>query len=67
MLETALQELGEPCKTLLVYSYYKNYSTEEIANALNYKSTDSAKTQKYKCLVRLKKIVQKQTSSQIKP
>lgn len=62
MLETALQELGEPCKTLLVLSYYKNYSTEEIASALNYKSTDSAKTQKYKCLVRLKKIVQKQTS-----
>lgn len=67
MLEVAMQELGEPCKTLLVYSYYKNYSTEEIAAALNYKSTDSAKTQKYKCLVRLKKIVQKQTPSQIKP
>jgi DNA-directed RNA polymerase specialized sigma24 family protein len=62
MLESALQELGEPCKTLLTLSYYKNYSTDEIASALNYKSTDSAKTQKYKCLVRLKKIVQQQAS-----
>ncbi len=67
MLESAMKELGEPCKTILEMSYYRNYSTEEIANALNYKSTDSAKTQKYKCLMRMKKIVQKQTSSQLRP
>lgn len=64
MLETAMQELGEPCRTILEMSYYRNFGTEEIAAAMNYKSTDSAKTQKYKCLVRLKKIMHQQASSQ---
>ncbi len=59
-LETALIELGEPCRTVLEMYYYKNYGIEEIASALNYKGTDSAKTQKYKCLMRLKKIFAQQ-------
>jgi len=55
-VEKALSELGEPCKTLLELYYYKSYSIEQIANTLGYKGNDSAKTQKYKCLTRLKKM-----------
>jgi RNA polymerase sigma-70 factor (ECF subfamily) len=60
ILESALQELGEPCRTVLDLYYYQNYGIDQIAEALNYKGNDSAKTQKYKCLVRLKKLFAKQ-------
>jgi RNA polymerase sigma factor (sigma-70 family) len=62
-LEKALGELGEPCKTLLELYYYKNFTIEQIASALGYKGNDSAKTQKYKCLTRLKKIFAEQRLS----
>ena len=58
MLETAMNELGEPCRTVLEMYYYRDMSIEDIAQEMDYKSSDSAKTQKYKCLTRLKKIVQ---------
>ncbi len=60
ILEVALNELGEPCRTVLDMYYYKNYGIDQIAEALNYKGNDSAKTQKYKCLTRLKKIFARQ-------
>ncbi len=58
MLEKSLKDLGEPCRTVLEMYYYRDMSIEAIANKMDYKSSDSAKTQKYKCLTRLKKIVQ---------
>jgi RNA polymerase sigma factor (sigma-70 family) len=64
-VEGALVELGEPCKSLLELYYYRSYSIEQIAFTLNYKSNDSAKTQKYKCLTRLKKLMHQQTSSSL--
>ncbi len=57
-LENALTELGEPCRTVLEMYYYRDMGIEDIAKSMQYKSTDSAKTQKYKCLTRLKKIFQ---------
>ena len=51
-----LEKLGEPCATLLKEFYYHCRSMEEIAKALDYKTTDSAKNQKYKCLARLRKL-----------
>lgn len=59
-LEKALNELGEPCRTVLEMYYYRQMSIEQIAGALQYKGTDSTKTQKYKCLTRLKKIFAEQ-------
>jgi len=54
ILEHALKELGEPCKTLLTQFYYFKKSLQELAEQLNYNNTDTVKTQKYKCLKRLK-------------
>jgi RNA polymerase sigma factor (sigma-70 family) len=51
-----LEKLGEPCATLLKEFYYHCRSLEEIARQLDYKTTDSAKNQKYKCLARLRKL-----------
>lgn len=55
-LDAALKTLGEPCNKLLKLYYYNNLSMQEIANELNYTNASNAKTQKYKCLARLKKI-----------
>lgn len=55
-MNAALQELGEPCKTLLKDFYIQNLSMRDIQEKFGYTNTDNAKTQKYKCLQRLKRI-----------
>ena len=52
----ALQLLGEPCKTIIEDFYIHNRSMQEICENFGYTNADNAKTQKYKCLQRLKKL-----------
>jgi len=54
-MEKALESLGEPCKTILRDFYIHNRSMADICEKFGYTNTDNAKTQKYKCLQRLKK------------
>jgi len=56
VMESALGKIGEPCKSLLEAYYLQKKSMPEIAEFFGYTNADNAKTQKYKCLVRLKKI-----------
>jgi|SRR6185295_17841953 len=56
LMEKALQHLGEPCKELLESYYLKKKNMSEIAQEFGYTNADNAKNQKYKCLMRLKKI-----------
>ena len=56
VMENALSKIGEPCKSLLEAFYIQKKSMPEIADSFGYTNADNAKTQKYKCLVRLKKI-----------
>lgn len=51
----SLDELGEPCKTIITDFYIGHLSMEEISEKFGYTNSDNAKTQKYKCLQRLKK------------
>ena len=55
-MNEAMLQLGEPCQTLLKDFYIKNLSMQEITDKFGYTNSDNAKTQKYKCLQRLKKI-----------
>jgi len=55
-MEKALQFLGEPCKTIIEDYYMKDRSMQEICEKFGYTNSDNAKTQKYKCLQRLKKL-----------
>ncbi|ERJ60193.1 RNA polymerase sigma factor [Sphingobacterium paucimobilis] len=55
-MNKALSQLGEPCQTLLKDFYITNMSMQDIRDKFGYTNTDNAKTQKYKCLQRLKKI-----------
>jgi RNA polymerase sigma factor (sigma-70 family) len=54
-MNTSLGLLGEPCKTLIQDFYVNKKSMDEIAEKFGYTNADNAKTQKYKCLQRLKK------------
>lgn len=56
LMESAMNKIGEPCKTLLEAYYIHKKSMLQIAEEFGYTNTDNAKTQKYKCLVRLKKL-----------
>jgi RNA polymerase sigma factor (sigma-70 family) len=55
-LDAALEQIGEPCRSLLKAYYHKDKSMQEIAAEFGYTNPDNAKTQKYKCLARLRKI-----------
>jgi RNA polymerase sigma factor (sigma-70 family) len=56
MMEKAMSGLGEPCKSLLEAFYIQKRSMQEIASGFGYTNADNAKNQKYKCLMRLKKL-----------
>ena len=56
MMEKAILGLGEPCKSLLEAFYIEKKNMQEIAMNFGYTNAENAKTQKYKCLVRLKKL-----------
>lgn len=56
IMERALGSLGEPCKSLLEAYYLQKKGMTEIAEAFGYTNADNAKNQKYKCLMRLKKL-----------
>jgi RNA polymerase sigma factor (sigma-70 family) len=51
-----LEQLGEPCSKMLKAFYFEKKSMQEISEAFGYTNADNAKTQKYKCLTRLKKL-----------
>jgi RNA polymerase sigma factor (sigma-70 family) len=56
MMHYALNSLGEPCKSLLEGYYINKKGMQELADNFGYTNADNAKNQKYKCLLRLKKL-----------
>ncbi len=56
LMEMAMGKIGEPCKSLLDAYYLQKKSMQDIAAEFGYTNADNAKTQKYKCLLRLKKL-----------
>lgn len=55
-MKIALESLGEPCKTIIQDYYMHSLSMQDICEKFGYTNSDNAKTQKYKCLQRLKKL-----------
>jgi len=57
-LQTAVREivgnLKEPCKTILWSFYWEDESMKHIAELMNYNTTDVAKSQKSKCMTKVK-------------
>jgi len=55
-MEKSMMSLGEPCKSLIEAYYLQKRNMTEIAGSFGYTNADNAKNQKYKCLMRLKKL-----------
>ena len=56
LMANSLNRLGEPCRTLLDDFYIRHLSMQDITEKFGYTNADNAKTQKYKCLMRLKRL-----------
>jgi len=56
LMEKAVSSLGEPCKSLIEAFYIEKRNMQDIALQFGYTNADNAKNQKYKCLMRLKKL-----------
>lgn len=56
-VEKSLEKLGDPCRHILQQFYYHKASMEDIAQNMNYKNAATVKNLKYKCLQRLKNIL----------
>ncbi len=56
-MKTCLINLGQPCQTILEQFYFIGTSMKEIAKMLHYTNANNAKNQKYKCFMRLKKMM----------
>lgn len=56
IMNEAMNMIGEPCKSLLKAFYVEKRNMQEIAADFGYTNADNAKNQKYKCLMRLKKL-----------
>jgi RNA polymerase sigma factor (sigma-70 family) len=56
IMEAAMGKVGEPCKSLLQAFYLQKKTMDVISAEFGYTNAENAKNQKYKCLVRLKKL-----------
>ena len=55
-IDEILKKLGEKCRSILELFYYKKCSMDKIAEKFGYKSVQSAKVQKYKCMENARKM-----------
>lgn len=56
-MQLAIQRLGDRCKTILKLFYYQNYTIDEIKHQLDYASKEVVKSQKSRCLKRLRELI----------
>lgn len=59
-VQTILDKVGEPCKTILKQFYFLNYSLEAIAIRHGYKNEKIAKKKKFLCIQKIKQIINQQ-------
>ena len=54
VLSAILNQMGEVCANIIKLYYYRNFSIEAIKNELGYKHVDVVKSQKLRCMKKLK-------------
>ena len=57
IVEKILHQIGEKCKSILTLFYFESLSMDKIAKRFGYKTVQSAKVQKYKCMENARKLV----------
>ncbi|GJM28251.1 MAG: hypothetical protein DHS20C17_08860 [Cyclobacteriaceae bacterium] len=58
VVKELLEQIGEPCKTVLELFYLKGYALESIALEMNYKSEQVAAKRKFICLRQMRNLLQ---------
>lgn len=58
-LKDAINELGGPCKELLILFYYRQYSIQAIQYEMAYKNENVVKAHKSRCMKSLRAIISK--------
>lgn len=56
-MKQALDKIGEPCKTILSLFYFEEKKLDEILEIMDYKNKDVLKSQKSRCLNKLKEML----------
>ncbi len=56
-LQRGFKKLGEQCKKVLTLFYYQGYTLDEITTILNYSKKDVVKSQKSRCMAKLKSLI----------
>ena len=56
-IKNGLEKLGDPCRSLLEAFYYQGLKLDDIVISMGYKSKEAARTGKYKCMQRLRKLI----------
>jgi RNA polymerase sigma factor (sigma-70 family) len=56
-MATALNQLGDPCATLLRLTFYERLKSEEIVPIMNYASADVVRQRRSHCLKRLRDLI----------
>jgi len=65
ILKSALNKLGHNCRELLRFFYYRGFDNEEIARRMDYKNTDTVKSRKRNCMVKLEKILREEFKEEL--
>jgi RNA polymerase sigma factor (sigma-70 family) len=60
IIRSLVEQLGNPCAPLLLGHLWENKSMEILAQELGYSNADSAKSQKAKCMKKVKTFVKQQ-------
>jgi RNA polymerase sigma factor (sigma-70 family) len=56
-VQKAMEQIGNPCRELLLLFYWEEQSMEEIALRLGFANADTVKSKKYQCKKLLEKLV----------
>ena len=56
-LHQLIQKIGEPCKSLITLFHFDKLEWGEIAENLGYKTAHAARNQKYKCFLKIRKLI----------
>ena len=57
-IKSVIENLQNPCTDILRLFYFNNLSNDEIAEILGYKNGNTVKNLKYKCIQRIKRLLQ---------
>lgn len=62
LIKNTVENMNEPCKSILTKFYWEEMSFEEIALDMNYANADTAKAQKYRCMQKIKSVLERRLS-----